>query len=199
MLRAGLRTLVLQSFPEAEFGEAGTARETVQAVMERPWDIVLLDLDLPDRGGLDLLADLRQAAPKTPVLVVSGLAEKEFGLPVLKAGAAGFWSKTEPPDELATAIHRVLEHGKYVSARLAERLAGSVSGETPLHPHERLSARELQILISITAGRSVGEIAKQLSLSVKTVSTYRTRLLKKMGVSSNAELMRYGLRHGLTR
>jgi DNA-binding NarL/FixJ family response regulator len=133
------------------------------------------------------------------VLIVSGLAEQEIGIQVLRLGAAGFCSKIEASDQLAAAINKVLGGGRYVSAALAERLAESVSTGVAQHPHEQLSAREMQIMISIAAGRSVGEIAGQLALSVKTVSTYRTRLLTKMGMRSNAELMRYAMQHGLIR
>lgn len=199
MMRAGVRQLLLRAFAEAVVGEAGSARETLGAVMNERWDIVLLDLDLPDRSGLDLLKDLKMAAPRLPVLIVSGLAEQELGLQVLRQGAAGFCSKTAAGDQLAAAIKKVLAGGRHVSAALAERLADSLADGCGAHPHEQLSSREMQILLSISSGRSVGEIAAQLSLSVKTVSTYRTRLLLKMGMHSNAELMRYGMQHGLVR
>lgn len=199
MMRAGVRQLLEYSFTGATIGEASSAREAVAAVVSGRWDIVLLDIDLPDRSGLDLLVDIRRAAPGLPVLIVSGLAEHEIGVQVLRLGAAGFCSKIEAPDQLAAAINKVLGGGRYVSAALAEKLAEAVSAGVAQHPHEQLSAREMQILLSIAAGRSVGEIAAQLALSVKTVSTYRTRLLMKMGMRSNAELMRYAMQHGLVR
>ena len=199
MMRSGVRQLVLNAFTTAVVGEAGSAREAMGAVLNERWDIVLLDLDLPDRSGLDLLKDLKLAAPRLPVLIVSGLAEQEIGVQVLRLGAAGFCSKTAAAEQLATAIRKVLAGGRHVSAALAERLADSLTDGVGAHPHEQLSSREMQILLSIAAGRSVGEIAAQLSLSVKTVSTYRTRVLTKMGMRSNAELMRYGMQHGLVR
>lgn len=199
MMRAGVRQLLQHAFITAVVGEAGSARETLAAVMNESWDIVLLDLDLPDRSGLDLLTDLKMAAPRLPVLVVSGLAEQELGLQVLRQGAAGFCSKTAAADQLAAAIKKVVAGGRHISAALAEKLADSVTSGVSAHPHDQLSSREMQILLSISSGRSVGEIATQLSLSVKTVSTYRTRLLTKMGMHSNAELMRYGMQHGLVR
>ncbi len=199
MMRAGISQLLEHSFAGATIGEASSAREAVAAVVSGCWDVVLLDLDLPDRSGLDLLVDIRWAAPGLPVLIVSGLAEQEIGFQVLRLGAAGFCSKIEASDQLAAAINKVLGGGRYVSAALAERLAESVSTGVARHPHEQLSAREMQIMLSIAAGRSVGEIAGQLALSVKTVSTYRTRLLTKMGMRSNAELMRYAMQHGLIR
>ena len=199
MMRSGVRQLVLNAFTAAVVGEVGSAREAMGAVLNERWDIVLLDLDLPDRSGLDLLKDLKLAAPRLPVLIVSGLAEQEIGVQVLRLGAAGFCSKTAAAEQLATAIRKVLAGGRHVSAALAERLADSLTDGVGAHPHEQLSSREMQILLSIAAGRSVGEIAAQLSLSVKTVSTYRTRVLTKMGMQSNAELMRYGMQHGLVR
>ena len=199
MMRSGVRQLVLNAFTAAVVGEVGSAREAMGAVLNERWDIVLLDLDLPDRSGLDLLKDLKLAAPRLPVLIVSGLAEQEIGVQVLRLGAAGFCSKTAAAEQLATAIRKVLAGGRHVSAALAERLADSQTDGVGAHPHEQLSSREMQILLSIAAGRSVGEIAAQLSLSVKTVSTYRTRVLTKMGMRSNAELMRYGMQHGLVR
>ncbi|MBL9210700.1 MAG: response regulator transcription factor [Opitutaceae bacterium] len=199
MMRAGVRQLLLRDFPTAEIGEAGSARETLGAVHNGHWDIVLLDLDLPDRSGLDLLKDLKLADPRLPVLVVSGLAEQELGLQVLRQGAAGFCSKTAAADQLAAAVRKVLAGGRHVSTALAEKLADSLGAGVDAVPHEQLSSREMQILLSIAGGRSVGEIATQLSLSVKTVSTYRTRLLTKMGMRTNADLMRYGMQHRLVR
>jgi two-component system, NarL family, invasion response regulator UvrY len=199
MMRTGLRQVVAQAFPDAEFGEAGSAREALDQVVRNSWDVVLLDIELPDRDGLDLLKDLRLAAPLVPVLILSGQPERDYGVQALKAGAAGFVAKTEVAIVLVDAIQKVCARGRHVSPLLAERLAHSLdpAGDRPLH--DQLSAREFQILASLAKGQSVGDIAAQLSLSVKTVSTYRTRLLQKMGMKSNAELMRYALQHGLVR
>jgi two-component system, NarL family, invasion response regulator UvrY len=199
MMRTGLRQVVAQAFPDAEFGEAGSAREALDQVVRNSWDVVLLDIELPDRDGLDLLKDLRLAAPQVPVLILSGQPERDYGVQALKAGAAGFVAKTELATVLVDAIQKVCARGRHVSPVLAERLAHSLdpAGSRPLH--DQLSAREFQILAALAKGQSVGAIAAQLSLSVKTVSTYRTRLLKKMGMQSNAELMRYALQHGLVR
>jgi DNA-binding NarL/FixJ family response regulator len=199
MLRAGVKQLLEHSIPGVSIGEAGSAREAVAAVVSGCWDIVVLDIDLPDRSGLDLLVDIQRAAPGLPVLILSGLPEHEIGLQVLRLGAAGFCAKVAAAGQLAAAIHKVLAGGRYVSAALAERLAESVGAGRARLPHEQLSAREMQILLSIAAGRTVGEIAAQLALSIKTVSTYRTRLLTKMGMRSNAELMRYAMQRGLAR
>lgn len=198
LMRAGLRQFVNQTFPGIETGEAASAQEALTLVVMAEWDVVLLDIDLPDRGGLDLLKDIRLAAPKLPVLIVSGQSEEEYGVQAIKAGAAGFLSKTALPSVLTAAVEKVCAGGRHISPLLAERLAKTLAAQGDQRPHDLLSAREFQILVSITGGMTVGEIAAQLSISVKTVSTYRTRLLTKMGLKSNAELMRYGLKHGLS-
>jgi len=199
MVLAGIRQMVLRAFPEARIGEVNDARQALESVIKEAWTVVVLDLDLPDRNGLDLLKDIRLAAPQVPVLILSGQPERDYGVQALKGGAAGFVAKTELATVLVDAIQKVCARGRHVSPALAERLAHSLdpAGSRPLH--DQLSAREFQILASLAKGQSVGEIARQLSLSVKTVSTYRTRLLKKMGLKSNAELMRYALQHGLVR
>lgn len=199
MMRMGTRQVVQRAFPDAGVGEAASAREALSAVIEAPCDLIVLDLDLPDRNGIDLLADLKLAAPGVPVLVLSGLPELEFGLQTVRAGAAGFVRKTAPPEELAAALGKVLEGGLHVSAALGERLAQALRPGATDFPHESLSAREFQLLVLIGSGRTVGEIAAQLSLSVKTVSTYRARLLKKMSMKTNAELTHYALARRLTR
>lgn len=199
MMRTGLRQVVAQAFPDAEFGEAGSAREALDQVVRNSWDVVLLDIELPDRDGLDLLKDLRLAAPQVPVLILSGQPERDYGVQALKAGAAGFVAKTELATVLVDAIQKVCTRGRHVSPLLAERLAHSLDPAASRPLHDQLSAREFQILAALARGQSVGELAAQMSLSVKTVSTYRTRLLKKMGMQSNAELMRYALQHGLVR
>lgn len=199
MMRAGLRQLVSRALPDAEFGEAGSAREALELVVAGAWDAILLDIELPDRDGLDLLKDIRLAAPHVPVLILSGQPERDYGVLALKAGAAGFVAKTELATVLIDAIRKVCARGRHVSPALAERLAHSLDPAGSRPPHDQLSAREFQILASLARGQSVGHIAAQLALSVKTVSTYRTRLLKKMGMKSNAELMRYALQHGLVR
>jgi DNA-binding NarL/FixJ family response regulator len=199
VMRSGTRQLVQRECPGAEVAEVGTAGEALNAVVGGRWNLVVLDLDLPDRSGLDLLTDFKLAAPNVPVLVYSGLPELEFGLQTVRAGAAGYVSKSSPPAEFADALKRVLAGGVYVSAALGECLARSLQPGSSIQPHESLSAREFQLLVLIGGGRTVGEIAGQLSLSVKTVSTYRARLLKKMSMATNAELTHYALAHHLTR
>jgi DNA-binding NarL/FixJ family response regulator len=199
MLLAGLSKTLAQQFPNVEFHGVRTAREGLSLIREQPWDVVLLDLDLPDGSGLDLLKDIRLAAHKLPVLIFSAHAETEFGLRVLKAGAAGFLSKTGDPNELGEALRKAVDGRRHISAALAEQMLSSLNRNQDVAPHELLSEREFQVLVLIASGKSVGAVAEQLSLSVKTVSTYRVRLLEKMGMSSNAELMRYAMRLGLVR
>ena len=197
LVRRGLRAHLESSFKGALVQEAENARQTLELVRQKPWDVLLLDLGLPDRNGLDILQDIKLARPNLPVLVLSGLGEDEFAVPALNAGASGFVSKTGPVQELTAAIQKVLAGGKYVSPALADKLAlGFLSRSTgPLH--ESLSVREFQVLRLIATGQSATTIAATLCLSVKTVSTYRARLLEKMHMNSNAELTRYALKQHL--
>lgn len=197
LVRGGLELLLSTTFHGAEVVEAADAREAMRKIVQGPWDVVLLDIDLPDRSGLDLLHDLRAVAPTTPVLVVSGLLEEQFGERALQAGAAGFLNKATSPDELLAAIRRIRSGKKYVSADLAVRLLEQRAEPRGRLPHEALSAREFEVLRLLGDGRTVSEIAARLNLSVKTVSTYRTRVLEKLNLATTAELIRYALRHGL--
>ncbi len=158
---------------------------------------MLLDITMPGRGGLEVLKDLRREQPKLPVLVLSMHPEDQFGVRVLKAGASGYLTKDSAPEELVKAIRKVCSGGKYVGALLAEQLAAHLDSSDPAAPHRSLSDREYQILCLIAAGKRVGEIARELSLSVKTISTYRLRVLEKMGLRTNAELTRYAVERAL--
>jgi two-component system invasion response regulator UvrY len=198
LMYEGLRAVLHRHFPAATVDIADTLKGAREHVRRGKWDVVLLDIGLPDGDGLDLLADLGKSAPKTRTLVLSGLGEEEFGKRALQAGAAGFIPKTSVADELATAIRRVLEGRKYVSERLASRLADDLQHPASAAPHSRLSARELEVLRAFGAGQSVSGIAEKLGLSVKTVSTYRTRMLDKMALRTTAELIRYAIKNQLT-
>lgn len=197
IVRHGLRELLQEAFPEARFGEAGTAAEAVQAARSGEWDLLVLDLSLPGRSGLDALKDVKAARPKLPVLILSMYPEKQFAVRALKAGAAGYLTKQSAPAELVDAVRKVLRGGRWVSASVAELLAAEVGGDTAREPHETLSDREFQVLRLIASGFSLTAIGEELSVSVQTVSTYRTRLLEKMGLSTNAELTKYVQLHGL--
>jgi two-component system invasion response regulator UvrY len=197
LVRRWLRTLLESSFNGALVQEAQNARQTLELVRQKSWDLLLLDLGLPDRNGLDILQDIRNARPNLPLLVLSGLGEDEFAVPVLKAGANGFVSKAGPVQELTLAIRKVMGGGKYVSPALADKLALNFLSNSTGLLHESLSQREFQVLRLIANGQSAKMIAATLCLSVKTVSTYRARLLEKMQMKSNAELTRYALKQHL--
>lgn len=197
LVRRGLRGLLLDHFPEAEIVEAGDAKEAMAAVAGGSWQLALVDINLPGRGGLDLLRDLKQLMPELPVLLVSAYTEEEFALRALKLGAAGYVSKQSASDALAGAVKKVLSGGRYVSAAVAEKLAQAAAEGWSLTAHDNLSPRELQVLQMIARGKSIKEIAAELDLSEKTIATYRSRISDKLGLGSNVELTRYALRHGL--
>ena len=197
VVRRGLKQILADQPDMAVLGEAQNAREALQLLRQQSWDVLVLDLALPDRSGLEVLGEVRQRYPRLPVLVLSVHPEEQFAVRVLKAGAAGYLPKEGAPEELVQALRKVQAGGRYVSASLAERLALSLQNGGPEPPHERLSDREYQVLCLIASGRTVGEIADRLVLSVKTVSTYRARLLDKMGLRTNAELTCYAVRNRL--
>ena len=195
-MRAGTRQVLSENF-SVQFTETETAAAAVQACHEQNFDLILLDLNLPDRSGLDLLGDLKSCCPAVPVLMLTMHDEEQFGRRALKAGASGFVTKGSAECELVRAAAKVLSGGIYVSPALAESLATSLAKGAGEHPHESLSAREFEVFRMILAGKSGKEIAAQLSLSFKTVSTYRTRILQKVGVSSTSALVQYAAREGL--
>ena len=161
------------------------------------WDVVVLDITMPGRSGLEVLREIKKSKPKVPVLVLSMHPENQFAVRVLKRGASGYMTKESAPQELVGAIKKVLAGGRYVSTSPAEKLATYLSGDSQKPAQELLSDREFQVLRLIASGKIVSEIAKELSLSVKTISTYRTRILEKMGLRNNAELMHYAMQHQL--
>ncbi len=197
IIRESLRLTLGALFPRAEISEAASAREAMRVLPTRPWVIILLDLDLPDRSGLDLLHDVQSLAPAAPVLVFSGRSEAEFGRRVLAAGAQGFVSKLSPPEEIHSAIRRVLSGRKHISPDLAENLIGQPSSANGAPPHAALSAREMEVLRLYATGAPPADIAQRLRISAKTVSTYRTRLLDKLALTTTADLIRYALQHRL--
>ncbi|HVW84879.1 MAG TPA: response regulator transcription factor, partial [Bryobacteraceae bacterium] len=166
-------------------------------VRDHQWDLLLLDITMPGRSGLDILAEVRKTRPRLPVLVLSMHAEDQYGSRVLKAGASGYMTKESAPDELIQAIQRILSGGRYVSQSMAERLVMDLGRDSDRPPQEKLSSREFEVLRMIGGGKTVGQIAEDLHLSPTTVSTYRTRLLEKLGVTSTAELMNFAIRNNL--
>ncbi len=197
VVRRGLRGLLSDEFEGADFGEAGDAAQALNLLRHAKWDIALLDLTLPGKSGLDLLKELKAEWPRLPVLVLSGHPEDQFAVRVLKAGAGGYMTKESAPEELAKAIRKILAGGRYVSAALAETLALGVKQDLTRAPHETLSDREYEVMSHIAAGKTVTEIAEELSLSAKTISTYRTRVLEKLGVKNSAKIVQYAIRNGL--
>jgi DNA-binding NarL/FixJ family response regulator len=197
VVRRGLVQLLSDELPGTRFGEADSAPAAVAAGRTGEWDLVILDISLPGRSGLDALKDLKAARPQLPVLILSMHPEEQFAIRALRAGAAGYVTKQSAPDELVAAVKKALRGGRYVSASLAERLAVEIGAKGAGAPHEALSDREFQVLRLIASGLTLTAIAEELSVSVQTVSTYRTRLLEKMGMSTNAELTRYANAHRL--
>lgn len=198
VVRRGLQQILADEFDVAEFGEAADAGETLERIYNENWDVVILDISMPGRSGLDVLKDIRKEHPRLPVLVLSMYPEDQFATRVLKAGAAGYMTKETAPEELVNAINKILQGGKYVSSSLAESLARDLSRDMDGSvPHQQLSDREFQVLRLIASGMSVGDIGAKLALSPKTISTYRARVLEKMGMKNNAELTHYAIRQEL--
>ncbi len=196
MVRRGLRQLLEERVPGSSVDEAADGNEALSRVAERHYDLVILDYSMPGREGLDLLRDLKDADPDTHILVLTILPEEQYALRAFKLGASGCANKDIDPEELLAAIKTVASGQRYLSRKAGALLLGDLAGGDE-EPHRRLSDREFQILRMIASGQSVGDIAARLCLSVKTVSTYRARLLEKMKMESNAQLMHYAFRHGI--
>jgi two-component system invasion response regulator UvrY len=197
VVRQGLKQ-ILGGTPEMLVaGEAINGQEVLDRVRAEAWDVVVLDISMPGRSGLDILKQLKSERPRLPVLVLSIHSEDQYAVRALKAGASGYLTKDSAPDELIKAIRKAVSGGRYVSSLLAERLAFEIGTDSKRLPHETLSDREFQVLSRIAAGKSVTEIAAELSLSAKTISTYRARLLQKMNLGTNAELMHYAMQNHL--
>jgi len=197
IVRRGLRSLLADAFQDTAFEEASNAEEVLEQLGKKEWDVALLDINLPGKSGLDLLKELKAAQPRLPVLVLSVHPEDQFAVRVLKQGAAGYMNKESAPEELVQALRKILAGGRYVSPALAEKLALSIGKDFTRTPHEALSDREYEVMCRIASGKTVTEIAGELSLSVKTVSTYRARILDKLGAKNNAEITRYAIHNSL--
>jgi DNA-binding NarL/FixJ family response regulator len=197
MVRAGLRRWLEQDRSIDAIAEAGSGAETLQQLRDGAWDLVVLDINMPDRSGIDILRHIHTGHPNTRVLVISAFSEKQYAVYALRAGAAGYLAKDQAPEEFMRAVHTVLAGRRFVSAALAEILVNALDEPTDQPLHAVLSQREFQILCKLAVGRSVSEIAQELCISVKTVSTYRARVLEKMKFSTNADLTTYALKNGL--
>jgi two-component system, NarL family, invasion response regulator UvrY len=195
IVRRGLRQILAETPDIMVAGEAASGDEVLRLVREQRWSVVILDLSLPHGSGLDLLAEIRRERPEIPVLILTVHPEDQYAVRCIKAGAAGFLTKESAPERLIEAVRKVAGGGRFVSPELAETLASVLAGESGGAPHERLSDREFEIFKMLGSGRTVSQIAHDLALSVKTVSTHRARILKKMSMQTNAELTHYALRN----
>ncbi len=197
VVRTGLKQILAEAIPGSSFEEATSAEEALERVRASTFDIVILDISLPGESGLDALKEIKQLHPRLPVLILSVYPEEEFAVRTLRAGAAGYVTKQSASMELVDAVKKVVGGGRYVTSALAERLAREVQKGAERAPHERLSDREYQVFRLLGLGKSVTQAAQYLSLSVQTISTHRTRILQKMGMKSNADLIEYVFRQRL--
>ena len=197
VVRKGLKQILLDEFPNAKIEEVPDAEGLIKNVMQAQWDVVVSDLSMPGRSGLDALQQIKLSYPNLPVLILSIHPEEQYALRSLKAGASGYLSKDTAPDELVKAVKKVLLGKKYISHTIAEKLANTFSSDSDKHLHENLSNREFDVMKLLANGKSVSEIAEMLSLSVTTVSTYRTRVMKKMNLRSNSDLTKYAIENKL--
>lgn len=197
IVRAGLRQFLGDHDDLRVVAECATGRELLDVVRAESADVVLLDIAMPDQSGVDILLAVKARAPALPVLMLSGYPEAHYATALLRQGAAGYLNKDCDPDEIVRAIRQVITGRRYITAGVAEQLAAGLAGDGEQAPHEQLSARELQVFMHLARGDSVGQLAQSLSLSAKTVSTYRTRVLEKLGLASNSDLTYYAMKNGL--
>ncbi len=197
IVRAGLKNLLSECKDFTIAGEAGSGKDAIKMVRESEWDIVLLDISMPDMNGVDALKQIKRSKPDLPVLILSMHPEDQYAINLMRAGANGYVCKECAPEELIKAIRTVVSGRRYVSTALGDQLAGDLSGDTQKARHTELSEREFQVFCKLAAGQAVSDIASELFLSVKTISTYRSRVLEKMGMKTNANLTYYAIKHGL--
>lgn len=197
IVRKGLMQLLRDEIPEAHLGEAGTGHETLDQLRQGGWNLLILDINMPDRSGVDILKHVQASYPDTRVLILSGLPEKQYAVNLLRAGARGYMNKEMAPEELVGAVRVVMDGRRYVGPALADLLVTGLGQDADTPAHADLSGREFQIFCKLATGVPISDIAAQLCLSAKTVSTYRSRILEKMGFSSNADITAYALRNRL--
>ena len=197
VVRRGVQHILEESFPHVEVGEAETAQKGIAAVRQKPWDLAIVDISLPDQSGLELLCELHSTAPQLPLMVLSLHPEEQYAVRAFRAGAKAYLTKHTAPEELTRAVKQVLSGRMYVTASIGECMAGSLSKSPTGYEHHPLSEREFEVLVLLAQGKSVKHIAQSLTLSIKTVSTYRARLLDKLQLTTTAELIRYALDHHL--
>jgi two-component system, NarL family, invasion response regulator UvrY len=197
MIRFGVRQLILNRWPDAHIEEASTLATALALVRSKLWTVVIADLSLPDAQGIECVAQLRRAAPKLALLVLSLHSESAYATQVMRYGAMGYMTKERAPEELVTAIERASKGERYISASLAEHMARQMFEDTAPLPHEQLAPQEYRVMLQLAAGLRIADIAQTMHLSPKTVSTYRARILEKLNLSSNVDLVRYCLTHQL--
>ena len=197
VVRQGLKMILSEQFEHAEFGEAAGGQEGLNLVWKEEWDVVLVDISMPGRGGLDVLKDIKHSKPKLPVIILSMHSEDQYAIRSLKLGACGYIRKDSVGQELVHAVTTALTGARYITPSIAQKLALHLQHEQEGPPHDALADREYQVMCLIALGKTVSEIAGELSLSVKTISTHRARILKKLDVANNAQIMRYAVLHGL--
>jgi DNA-binding NarL/FixJ family response regulator len=192
-----LKQILADEFKKSTFGEARNGQEVLDSVWKQDYDVVVLDITMPGRSGLEVLKEIKKAKPRLPVLVLSMHPEDQFAMRVIKSGASGYMTKESAPAELVGAVKKILAGGKHISTSVAELMASYITMDSSRPPHEQLSNREFQVMRMIASGKTVSEIARMLSLSVRTISTYRARILEKTGMKTNAELTHYAFQHSL--
>lgn len=193
VVRKGLKLILEEGFPGAEVVEVSNAEETIEKVMQQEWDVVISDLSMPGRSGLDALQQIKVINNKIPVLILSIHPEEQYAMRALKSGASGYLNKEMAPDELVKAVTKVMSGKKYITASIAEKLASVFDDDVAKAPHDQLSDREFSVMKMIASGKSLSDIADSLFLSVTTVSTYRSRIMSKMKMKNNAELILYAI------
>jgi len=197
LLREGITRVLTKAFNEVDIQEVGTGQGVIDCVRAQPWDALILDINFSDKNGIEVLQEAKTLQPTLPVLILSLYPEKQYALRSLKAGASGYLTKESAPDELVAALQQIMQGGTYVSAKIAGDLVSGLRGEDPTTLHQTLSERELQVLCLLARGKTMSQIAEEISLSVNTISTYRTRLLEKLKLTTTAALIRYALDHRL--
>ncbi|MGH9459159.1 MAG: response regulator [Thermoanaerobaculia bacterium] len=197
IFREGLRLVIRESGMQCEVGEAGDGDGLLEKVRDHDWDVLILDISFPGKSGLELLREVKAIRPRLPVLVLSMHAEEQYAVRALRSGASGYLMKESASDELLTAVDRIARGGRYLTPRVAEALAAEIAGEGTDDPHRLLSDRELEVLRLTARGTTPTEIASILGISIKTVSTYKSRILQKLGLDNTAQIIHYAIEHGL--
>jgi DNA-binding NarL/FixJ family response regulator len=197
IVREGLKQIVAEESDMKVTGEASNSDEVLGIITKQGYDIIILDINMPGKSGLDLLKDIKVRFPNLPVLILSMYAEEQYGIRALKAGASGYLRKASAPNELVEAIRKIVSGGKYISPKMAEKLAEAVNSSFKKLPYEKLSDREYEVMCKIAAGETAEKISDDLSISIHTFYTYRNRILEKMGMKSNVELTQYVIQNKL--